>query len=256
MTTHHSAAPTLGAHTNPKANPEVGQPNELTNPQALMRLMTWLSPAFPIGAFAYSSGLESAYQDDLITNSQELQAWLEDLLRQGPAWNDAVLCAAAWRGETPFDELCALGAALASGKERWLETTAQGDAFLKAAKPWLCDNGLAPLASPSLRNTPLPVAVGALAKMAGPDQTGPIPLLWTLSAYLHAFASNQVQAALRLGRLGQDAGVGILAALEGTIQTVADKAALSNLDDLGAASLAPDLLSIRHETLEPRIFRS
>src|SRR5689334_7617492 len=65
--------------------------------RSLLRLMTWLSPAFPVGAFAYSGGLEAAVREGIVTDAGELQQWLVTLLRNGPILNDVVLLADAWQ---------------------------------------------------------------------------------------------------------------------------------------------------------------
>ena len=211
--------------------------------QSLLRLMTWLTPSFPTGAFAYSTGLESAYAEDWVESKDTFAAWVRALLVEGGGWNDAVLCSLTHRAAEPASELAALAAALAPCRERYVETVEQGDAFVKAARPWMRDVSLP-------NPCPLPVAVGVTAARSG------VPLEWTLNAFLHAIAANQTQAAMRLGRIGQDDGLEILAALEPDIQRTAHAAARAFLDDLGGAALMPDMLSVHHETLEPRIFRS
>ncbi len=64
---------------------------------ALLRLMAWLSPAFPVGGFSYSHGLEQAVHAGLVADSKDLAAWLETLVEMGSGWNDAVLFAESWR---------------------------------------------------------------------------------------------------------------------------------------------------------------
>lgn len=207
----------------------------MADPQ-LLRLLTWLSPAFPVGAFAYSHGLERAIHDNTIRDRATLVVWLSDLLAQGSGWNDAVLCAASWRGE----DVAELAEAMAGSRERHLETTLQGDAFAQAVAPWTGE------ASPA----PYPVAVGRAAR----DQN--IALDAVLTAYSHAFASNLVQAAVRLVPLGQRDGVAALAALEPVILDTASRASHSTLDDLGTATVLSDIAAMRHETQYSRVFRS
>jgi urease accessory protein len=64
---------------------------------AHLPLLIWLSPAFPVGAFAYSHGLEWAYEAGDVTDAASLQAWLTDLLEHGAARNDGILFAEAYR---------------------------------------------------------------------------------------------------------------------------------------------------------------
>ena len=210
--------------------------------------MTWLSPAFPTGAFAYSHGLETAFHTGLLRDREGLQNWLSALLNRGSGWNDAVLCAEAWRrghGDGDLRGLAETGEAMAGSLERHLETMAQGQAFLAAASAW-------PGAVPPIiaRSSPLPVAVGAVSGSMG------VPLEATLAAYLSAFLSNLVQAALRLGPIGQQDGVAVLAKLEQVTLAVAARASVSSMEDIGSATINSELMALQHETLSTRIFRS
>ncbi|WP_184703233.1 urease accessory protein UreF [Rhizobium lusitanum] len=216
--------------------------------RALLRLMAWLSPAFPVGSFAYSGGLERAVHDALVRDSKSLQEWIAALIQHGSVWNDAVLLAETHQAGDDALRLAAvaeLGEALAGSKERHTETMLLGEAFLSAAGAW-------PHAIFSLlpAKTAYPVAVGAVARAHD------IPLQKTLAAFLHAVASQLLSAGIRLGVTGQKDGVAILAALEDMIGHVAMAATQSDLDDLGTATVQADIASLRHETQETRLFRS
>jgi urease accessory protein len=216
--------------------------------QALLRLMAWLSPAFPVGGFAYSSGLERAVEDRLVADSTGLRAWLSTMLSHGSAWNDAVLLAEAHRLVATPDalaELCALGLALAGSAERHLETLSLGRAFAVAASAWPH-----PVFSELPKDCPYPVAVGVVAAAHG------VGLEPALAAYGHAFLSQGVSAGIRLGVCGQQDGVAILSGLEALMQQLAGQAAQSSLDDLGSATVQADIATLRHETQASRLFRS
>lgn len=214
----------------------------------LLRLMTWLSPAFPVGGFSYSHALEHAVHDGLVSDRQGLQDWLATLIDFGSGWNDAVLFAEAWRradaGDT-LDDLAELAEALAGSLERHRETTLQGAAFASAAAGW-----------PHLvldripENCPYCVVVGAVSGAHG------LPLADALAAYVQAFAANLVQAAIRLGVTGQSGAVETLAALEPTVLAIAERASHSTLDDLGSATILSDIMAMRHETQYSRLFRT
>lgn len=214
--------------------------------QSLLRLMTWLSPAFPVGGFAYSSGLESAVRESHVGDVAALRDWLETALRHGTAWNDAVLLAEAWNAGDDAERLTEaadIARALAGSAERHLENTAQGDAFVAAAAPW-CDLGaLGPEA-------PYAIAVGAAAAANG------IALHPALTAWLHVLASQATSAAIRLGVLGQRDAMALLATLEPLILDTATRAERSSLDDLGSAAIIADIMTARHESLPGRLFRS
>ncbi len=214
----------------------------------LLRLLTWLSPAFPVGSFSYSHGLERAVEDGLVTDRESLADWLGTLVEFGSGWNDAVLFAAAWRrasDRSEFGDLAELAEALAGSLERHRETTLQGSAFLAAAASW---------PHPALQRlpetTPYCVAVGAVAGAHG------VPLPDALAAFLQSFTSNLVQASIRLGVTGQAGAVETIAAFEPLVLAVAARAVSSTLDDLGSASILSDIMAMRHETQYSRLFRS
>ena len=205
-----------------------------------LTLMQWLSPAFPVGAFAYSHGLEQVIADGVITNAGTLQDWLQALLEQGSGRTDAVLLAVAYR----TDDLALVDAsarAFAAGAERLKETSLQGAAFCDTARTvW----GL------EIDSLTYPVAVGAAARAMQ------IPLHDTLPLYLHAFASNLVSVAQRSMPLGQTDGQRALSALAPLIDATAKATQPATHDDLPSASFAADIAAMRHETLQPRIFRT
>ncbi|ESY33204.1 urease accessory protein UreF [Mesorhizobium sp. LNJC391B00] len=215
---------------------------------ALLRLMAWLSPAFPVGGFAYSHGLERAGQDGLVADTASLAGWLETLVEMGSGWNDAVLFTEAWRrarDEGDLHEIADLAEALAGSRERHTETMLQGAAFLKAAAAW---------ANPVLGRLPAEcaycVAVGAVAGGNG------IALQDAMSAFLQAFFSNLVQAAIRLGIVGQTDAMALLAGFEPLALSTAARAAGSTLDDLGGCAFISDIMAMKHETQYSRLFRS
>jgi urease accessory protein len=213
--------------------------------RALLRLMAWLSPGFPTGAYAYSHGLEWAVAARDITDSETLLAWLDDLLRHGSGRNDAILLRQAYRAASEPDRLAEtadLAAALAPSRERRAETLDIGHAFVTAVRVWSTlplPDGIA-----------YPVAVGALA--AGHDISEDDAAL----GYLHAFVANLISAAVRLIPLGQSTGLRVLAAIEPAILEVAAATRDATLDDLGGVTWRADLAAIKHETQYTRLFRS
>jgi urease accessory protein len=212
---------------------------------ALIRLLTWLSPAFPTGGFAYSHGLEWSVEAGDITTEAALIAWVRDTLTHGALWSDAILLRHAHRGADAHD-LAALAIALSPTSERRLETTAQGTAFALAAAAWptpaLQNWGVSPL--------PYPIAVALLAAAQN------VPEDDTTLAYLHAATANFISAAIRLIPLGQNAGLRAQAAIEPNILAAAEATKTASLDDLAAAAWASDIASMRHETQYTRLFRT
>lgn len=221
--------------------------------KALYRLMAWLSPAYPVGAFSYSSGIEWAVQSGDIANAETLKDWLAVMLAHGSGFCDAVLFAhahAAVADNAALKDIVELAAALAPSKERHLETTAQGNAFVEATRAaWPCAelDGLkaawdGPIA--------YPIAVAIAAAGHG------IPVAPALCAFLQAIVANWVSAGVRLVPLGQTDGQRVLAALEPVVAGVAQRALVTSLEDMGAAAFRADLASLRHETQYTRLFRS
>lgn len=222
---------------------------------ALFRLMTWLSPSFPVGSFSYSSGIEWAVEAGDITSMITLQEWLAAMLLDGAGFCDGTLLCHAYRAAAADDgktlnDVAELAAAFVPSRERHLETTAQGRAFVEIARSaWNCDT-LSLLASHVTGPVTYPIAVGVTA--AGHR----LPLGLTLHAFLHATTSNWISAGVRLIPLGQTDSQRALAALEPVIAATAEKSIEASLDELGSATFRADLASMRHETQYTRLFRS
>jgi urease accessory protein len=222
---------------------------------SLLPLFLWLSPGFPAGAFAYSHGLEWAVEAGDIVDARSLEAWLTDLMEFGAQRSDALLFSAAFRSAAAADwpalmEANSLAVALCPSSERRLETTAQGAAFVVAARAaWDCEPLQLLDRAPEARIA-YPIAVAAAAGGHG------LPLAASLQAFALAQAANLVSAALRLGRIGQTDGQKILAALLSPIRALARAAAGASLADLGACAFRSDIAAMRHESQYSRLFRS
>jgi urease accessory protein len=222
---------------------------------ALYRLMAWLSPSYPVGAFSYSGGIEWAVESGDIKDAETLKRWLNVIIAEGGGFCDAVFFVHAHRAVTAnhskaLREVAELAAAFAPSKERHLETTAQGKAFVDATRAaWSCA-ALDTLAQAWDGPVAYPVAVGVTA--AGHDiAAGP-----ALHAYLHAATANLISAGVRLIPLGQTDGQRLLAAFEPIVAATATRALSTSLDGAGGAAFRADLASMLHETQYTRLFRS
>ena len=222
---------------------------------ALYRLMTWLSPSFPVGSFAFSGGIEWAVEAGDIHDRQSLQQWLGALLSDGTGLSDAIFFVHAYSATSDRDfarlaSVAELAQAYVNSRERKLETAAQGRAFIDAVTAaWrvpLLDDALADIGHPVV----YPVAVGLVS--AAHD----VPLGAALHAFLHAVVSNWISAGVRLIPLGQTGGQHALAALERDVVRAGERASAASLDDLGGATFRADIASMRHETQYTRLFRS
>jgi urease accessory protein len=226
-----------------------------TDGGATLPLLLWLSPGFPVGAFAYSHGLEWAVEAGDVADARSLEGWLVDLTEFGAPRSDAILFSAAYRLAAAADwtalmETNALAVALTASAERRLETAAQGAAFVEAARTaWDCES-LRRLERAPNKRIAYPVAVAAAASGHR------LPLEASLQAFALAQTANLVSAALRLGTIGQTDGQRVLFALLPHIRALAREAVCANLADLGGAAFRSDIAAMRHESQYSRLFRS
>ena len=221
---------------------------------ALVRLFSWLSPAFPIGGFAYSQGLETAIADARVRSADQLSDWICGNLHRGPLRTDAYFLAIAARAVSISDaetfaaanQLCL---ALQVSAERDAETREQARSFLDAASAWpieapdwLGDALRGPLA--------LPIAFGATAGLHA------VPCDAAIAGFANTAIIQQISVGIRLIPLGQSAGLAIQAALEPQIVRLTADALAATLGDISGLSYGTDIASLRHEDLGVRIFRS
>lgn len=207
---------------------------------ALLTLTQWLSPAYPVGAFAWSHGLERSIGRGDIRDAAGLAGWLADVLGHGAGRSDAILLCAAYQADD-VPPVAELAAALSPSVARRMETLQQGAAFAATTRAiWQVD----------LPDMAYPVAVGRAARLLD------LPLQPVAQIWLQAFASNLLQAAQRLMPLGQTEAQRILAGLAPAIIDIAGQALTASLDDIGSATFAVDTASMQHIHQYSRIFRS
>ena len=223
----------------------------MADQQALYRLLSWLSPNYPVGAFAYSHGLEYAVEAGRVATVGDMIEWIETALLYGTGRIDGVLfreayVAAEKQDWTALDNLAELGAAFQPSAEIALESRSQGDAFLTATRKAWPAMALNRLEGGAV----YPIAHGIACAAHH------IPLRDSLAGYFHGFAANLVSAGVRLIPLGQSDGQFAIAALERSVAKVEAQSMTIALDDLGSASPLLDLDSMRHETQYSRLFRS
>jgi urease accessory protein len=222
--------------------------------ETLLPLFAWLSPAYPVGAYAYSHGLEWVVEAGEIKDRATAAQWIGDILRHGGGRNDAILFSLSYRAargeDGQFAAVAELAAAMAPSRERRLETMQQGRAFAEATlAAWPSDRYAALIAAVA-GEAAYPVAVGAAAA------AHELPLQVSLEAYLLAFAANLVSAVVRSVPLGQTDGQKIVAELAAVVCELAQEALDATVEDLGGATLRLDIASMRHETQYTRLFRS
>lgn len=240
----HSGGLAPKAHQDPARGPELPVP-----------LLVWFSPSFPVGAFAYSHGLEKAAELGLLRGRADLEGWIAALFASGSARSDMILLAHAYRAVAAgrwreLSEVADLGLALQPSAERFLEATQQGRSFLVAIEAAWPHAFVSEAGAVLDGEASYPVAV-AIAAAAHEVQ-----LVDTLKAYGVAFVSNLVSAAIRLGIIGQTGGQCVLVALLPVIQSTAAAAECATLEDIGTATFRSDICSLQHETQPTRLFRS
>ena len=209
----------------------------MTDPTDHLRLIQWLSAAFPIGSFAYSQGLESAIVARAVHDPQSLTDWITAILTTGSARTDAILLAHARGGA----ELTDVAVAYAPSRERHIEMMEQGGAFGQAIA--------------AITGIPQPVLPYALA-VAHATRHLNVPTATVLTHWLQATASQLASVGVRFIPLGQTDGQRILATLAPLITRLAARYATAPLSDIGTATFAADLASMQHETLPVRIYRT
>jgi urease accessory protein len=210
-----------------------------TRTDPILTLAQWLSPGFPVGAFAYSSGLEQAIADSVVT-PDTVQDWLADMLRDGNGFVDAILIRVAATAED-VEEVDAMACAFSPSRERLLELQAMGAPFCDQLRAnWGID----------VSNLTYPVALGVGIRALD------LPLTTAVQMYLLAWVSAVVSACQRLMALGQTRAQGIVLAVAPLCSEIAAQTAECTLDDLASQSFASDIATMRHETLSPRIFRT
>ena len=217
------------------------QPDISINPKT-HKVMAWLSPSFPLGAFAYSHGLEFEISEGNVSTSEELYEWLKDILRFGSVWNDLVLFCNSYKTDVnSLNELSDIAKAFAQSKERYYETIEMGNAFSKI---------ISSIEGVYLKGMPLPIIMGYIAKIEN------VSLSYILPLYAHSFISNLISVSIRLLPLGQTDAQKLLFSLFPIIDDVSKEALKSNIGDMRNKCVLADLASMKHETLKVRLFKS
>jgi len=223
-------------------------------PQALLRLQSWLSPAFPTGAYSYSHGLEWAVEAGDVHDRESLVDWLEADLCHGSGRNEAIFFVEAWRCAMDNDraklfEIAELAAAFRGTSEFALESSQQAAACLNTLRQVWFDQILDFFSEMQFQ----PVLAVVLGARSAKER---IPARVALPAFLHSYVANLVTAGVRLIPLGQTDGQLAIAELENAVLFASAQGTCATLDDLGSAGFMVELASIAHETQYTRLFRS
>lgn len=230
----------------------------LSDPLTLLRLQSWLSPAFPTGSYSYSHGIEWAVEAKHVYDRKSLVEWLEADLCYGSGRNEAIFFSEAWSCATKDDrarlfEVAELAAAFRGTSEFALESSQQATACIATLRHvwpdpllhWLSQRLAERRVRPSLA-----VVLGIRSARQG------VPSSLGLPAFLQSYIANLVNAGVRLIPLGQTDGQLAIAELENAVLTVSGLAKTATMHELGSAAFMVDLASAAHETQYTRLFRS
>ncbi len=217
-------------------------PEHMLTEKQLITLTQWLSPAFPVGSFAYSHGLEGAVEQRWVTDGTSLQKWLEDILEFGGGRVDSTFVAAGYKAKTrqKILEIDQIARAFAPSSERRLEAEDQGRAFGKAITNWGIEAD----------ELTYPVILGVAASREN------LPLNITQILFLQAFISNLVAAGQRLLSIGHHEGQSILKCLSHKCPFIANETSDGDISTLSSCAFLTDIASMKHETQTTRIFRT
>lgn len=219
----------------------------------LYKLLSWMSPAYPVGAYTFSHGLESAIEQGLLRDEATVQQWIADILEVGNGHADLVFAGAAWDAGADVAALRRINEfalAFQPSAELRLESTEQGAAFATVTAAAWPSPAIARLEMLGAGYLAYPVAIGASASAHD------IGKLQTLTSFAHAFAGNLVSAAVRLVPLGQTAGQRMTAWLSPCCVAAAECAAQTHYEDVATATIMAEIVSMNHETQYSRLFRS
>ena len=218
---------------------------------SLFRLMSWLSPSYPVGAYSFSHGLEYAVEAGLVTDTGSAHDWIATVMANGGGFADLVFLAAAWDSDPDrLPDLNEIALAFQGTSELRLESTAQGKAFvLVTEQTWHCE-AIDVLNEMSNDDIAYAVAVGAVARSHDVDRRD------CMLAYAQAFTANLVSAAVRLIPLGQTDGQRITADLMATCVAAVERAASTAVDEVSTSTPMVDIASMKHEHQYTRLFRS
>lgn len=219
--------------------------------KSLLHLMHIVSPALPVGAYAYSQGLEFAIDEQWLTSNEALCDWISELLHNGLGHLDLPIllrCMRAWKQQN------------AQELDRWND-------FLRASRETsellLEDEQLGIALSRLLVDLDIPGAKqGFSAKPSYVTQFAlacthwQIPEPEAMQGFAWSWLENQIAAATKLVPLGQTQAQKLLIKLMVEIEPVCEKSMTLPDDALGLSLPGLAIASAQHERQYSRLFRS
>lgn len=238
-------------------------------PAAMLRLLQLASPALPVGAYTYSEGLETLVADGTIQTAAQLRMWLQQELDLGSVRLDGAIVTRAYQAMAAEDpEQLAYWNAWYHASRDTEELRQQSQQMGRSLSKLIQDVGSASaelrhpqermreartgLPHPFLENarTHFPIAYGVAA------HAWEIPLEAAVLGYLMGWATNLVNAGIKVIPLGQTVGQQLLLDLGPTLSNTAATVLALPDEDLVICGWGLSLASMNHEVQYSRLFRS
>ena len=221
--------------------------------RALMRLLQLASPMLPVGAYAYSQGLEAAIEAGVVHDPETCAAWIGDTMALYLARFELPLLARmidAWRADgdcAHWNEMLLAGRDTAESRA---ETLQMGFSLARLLSDLeICDEGeRARLAALGEVSFPMAFAVASVEH--------DIPIDAALGGYAWSWLENQVAVAMKAIPVGQLAGQRLLLRLGGRIPGLVEEALALGEEDFGNVAPGLALAGSAHEIQYSRLFRS
>ena len=233
-------------------NGHINSQNPTQQQTSLLRLMQLVSPALPVGAFAYSQGLEYAIHQGWIRNEAETEKWISGILENALCHIDVpvlVRLYSAWEA-TDTNSVNYWNDFLFSCRES-AELQQEDHQLGRSLARLLVDLDVEHARDWQHRQSCTFANLFALAAIHWK-----ISIENTLQGYLWAWLENQVAAAIKLVPLGQTAGQRILLRVSDKIPDTIERGSSLSDDDIGFATPGLAIASALHETQYSRLFRS
>ena len=221
----------------------------------LHTVLTWFSPSYPVGSYAYSHGLEYAVEEGLVKDPDTLLNWVRDLLFFGTGYNDSIIInsiydSVAGDNCVEFDYISQIANAIKPTKEIALESYQVGVSFRNILMDVYSNSNLTFYLNRLDDCITYPSVVGVAGGIFEVEKN----LL--LHGYLHAFTSNILSAALRIMPIGQTEIQKIIFQMKGNVEEMTNKSLGLSLSDLGSSVFISEWASSKHQNQYTRLFRS
>jgi len=218
----------------------------------LLHLMQMVSPALPVGAYAYSQGLEYAVEKGWVNGRAGAEDWIGEVLSHSVGGLDLPVLLRllkAWQ-QSDWGEIIHWNQTLQAARESrelLLEDVQMGQALLRL---------LVSLELPNALQWPQDEEVSFATVFALAAQHFEISDDDALSGFAWSWLENQAAAAIKLVPLGQTDGQRLLMALMPCVEQTVANAYLRSDDEIGAGLPGLAMASMQHETQYSRLFRS